>query len=178
MEELKEELKKGKLVTPVGEFNCQSFPINEDCKYFITDEELEKLGKHLLKWKLEEKEVEIEVDDLDNPIYDERTKDLYIIGYQKKKAFKKVFEVSLIDNDPTLENAKIEALAELKKIKQWFNDNDWKVNKVVIGEWELDDQRWLDYLKERKAKRDRQDYLNNLLNNNNTNNTKEEVEEA
>lgn len=52
---------------------------------------------------------------------------------------------------------------ELQAIKSWFTANDWKVNKIVIGEWETTDQRWLDYLKEREIKRARQDELLELL---------------
>lgn len=44
-----EEISK-KLVTPIGDFNCQSYPLIEGNTYEITDEELEKLGKHELKW--------------------------------------------------------------------------------------------------------------------------------
>lgn len=60
---------------------------------------------------------------------------------------------------------KPEYLKELNQIKQWFKDNDWKVNKVVIGEWDKSDGRWLEYLEERAIKRARQDELNALLNN-------------
>ena len=52
---------------------------------------------------------------------------------------------------------------ELREIQQWFKDNDWKVNKIVIGEWEKSDSRWLDYILERTAKRARQDELNELI---------------
>lgn len=54
-------------------------------------------------------------------------------------------------------------LEELEQIKQWFNDNDWKVNKIVIGEWGIDDSRWAEYLNERLEKRNRQDELSSLL---------------
>ena len=30
--------------------------------------------------------------------------------------------------------ATISAKKELSEIKKWFSDNDWKVNKIVIGE--------------------------------------------
>ena len=53
MEEIKLEEVKTKLVTPLGDFNCQSFPIDECNKYAITDEESEALGKHQLKWSYE-----------------------------------------------------------------------------------------------------------------------------
>ena len=52
---------------------------------------------------------------------------------------------------------------ELAEIKQWFSTNDWKVNKIVIGEWERTDSRWLDYIAERTIKRERQDELNELI---------------
>jgi len=52
---------------------------------------------------------------------------------------------------------------ELRKIQQWFKDNDWKVNKIVIGEWEKSDSRWLDYILERTVKRARQDELHSLI---------------
>ena len=55
------------------------------------------------------------------------------------------------------------ATQELNNIKAWFIENDWKVNKIVIGEWTTDDQRWLDYLSERAVKRVRQDELIDLL---------------
>ena len=31
---------------------------------------------------------------------------------------------------------------ELAEIQKWFIDNDWKINKIVIGEWTKDDERW------------------------------------
>lgn len=37
----------------------------------------------------------------------------------------------------------------LKEIDKWLNDNDWKVNKVYLGEWTQDDPRWLEYLDKR-----------------------------
>ena len=55
------------------------------------------------------------------------------------------------------------AAQELNNIKAWFIDNDWKVNKIVIGEWQTTDQRWIDYLNERAIKRTRQDELVELL---------------
>ena len=55
------------------------------------------------------------------------------------------------------------AKEELWEIQKWFSDNDWIVNKIVVGEWSTDDERWLNYLAERKAKRARQDELNQTL---------------
>ena len=55
------------------------------------------------------------------------------------------------------------AKEELWEIQKWFSDNDWIVNKIVVGEWSTDDERWLNYLAERKVKRARQDELNQTL---------------
>lgn len=55
---------------------------------------------------------------------------------------------------------------ELSEIQKWFIDNDWKINKIVIGEWTKDDERWTTYLEERQIKRNRQDELNQILNSN------------
>ena len=81
----------GKLVTPIGEFNCQSFPINDDFNYEISDEELTKLANHELKWSSEEYEAEIPVYEeqecfrdveVDEPVYEEQE---VIVGYEKKQ---------------------------------------------------------------------------------------------
>ena len=56
------------------------------------------------------------------------------------------------------------AQEELWEIQKWFSDNDWIVNKIVVGEWATDDKRWLNYLAERKLKRARQDELLLIIN--------------
>lgn len=53
---------------------------------------------------------------------------------------------------------------ELSQIQRWFQENDWKPNKIITGEWTTHDQRWLDYLAERLIKRNRQDEIKNILN--------------
>ena len=55
------------------------------------------------------------------------------------------------------------AKEELWEIQKWFSDNDWIVNKIVVGEWTTDDERWINYLAERQVKRKRQDELNQTL---------------
>jgi hypothetical protein len=35
----------------------------------------------------------------------------------------------------------------------WLADNDWKVNKIVLGEWSSEDERWIEYLAGRGAAR-------------------------
>lgn len=56
------------------------------------------------------------------------------------------------------------AKKELYEINNWFIENDWKANKIVTKEWLESDQRWIDYLNERKVKRARQDELKLILN--------------
>lgn len=43
-----------KPVTPIDDFNCQSYPLTEGNIFLISDEELAKLGKHELKWAHDE----------------------------------------------------------------------------------------------------------------------------
>ena len=48
-------------------------------------------------------------------------------------------------------------------IRQWLTQNDWKINKVFLGEWEATDPRWIEYKKQRAAKRARLDEITKLL---------------
>jgi hypothetical protein len=41
---------------------------------------------------------------------------------------------------------------ERDKIKQWLTTNDYKVNKVVVGEWTETEPKWLEFLEQRKIK--------------------------
>ena len=154
---MEKEIKNEKWVTPIGEFNCQSFPINEDYKYLISEEDLVELGKTLM-WSSEEYECEV-------PIYEEveneETHELEKVEIGKKTITKTRPILVPYDNSHNLaiQNAK----DELKEIHKWLCDNDWKVNKIVIGEWQQDDERWLEYLQERQVKRARQDELNNII---------------
>lgn len=59
-------------------------------------------------------------------------------------------------------NRKTAALKEIREIEKWFSDNDWKINKIVTGEWEATDARWVEYLAKRAEKRARQDFLEGL----------------
>jgi hypothetical protein len=48
-----------------------------------------------------------------------------------------------------------EAGAKKAKALKWLADNDWKVNKRVLGEWEEEDPRWQEYVEGRiKARAD------------------------
>lgn len=46
-----------------------------------------------------------------------------------------------------------EKAAKKAEALKWLADNDWKVNKRMLGEWAEDDERWLAYLEERKQMR-------------------------
>ena len=186
MENLNNEI-KGKWVTPLGDFNAQSFPIIEDNKYFITDEELKLLAEHKLIWQEEEY---TELEDVLEPVIERTEIDGEIVerevmkpNGEKKEIIKKH---PILAPNPNYEqlclerekHAKIKELeGEKADILSWFSANDWKVNKVFIGEWLETDERWTTYLDERALKRARYDEieteLNKLLNNENS-----EVEEA
>ena len=186
MENLNEKI-KGKWVTPVGKFNAQSFPIIEDNKYFITDEETKDLADHKLIWSTE---TYTDYEDVLEPVIERTEIDGEIVerevlkpNGEKKEVIKKR---PILAPNPNYEqlclerekHAKIKDLvAQKEEILAWFSANDWKVNKVFIGEWLETDTRWTTYLDERALKRARYDEieqeLNKLLNNENS-----EVEEA
>ena len=69
--------------------------------------------------------------------------------------------IAVMDED---QKTLILAQEELWKIQKWFSDNDWIVNKIVVGEWTTDDERWTNYLAERQVKRKRQDELLLIVN--------------
>ena len=48
---------------------------------------------------------------------------------------------------------------ELGEIRKWFSQTDYIPNKIVVGEWEETDERWISYKEERIKKRARQDEI-------------------
>jgi len=52
---------------------------------------------------------------------------------------------------------------EQADILQWLADNDWKVNKFVVGEWTKEDPRWIEYLNQRQIKRNRLEQIESVL---------------
>ena len=64
--------------------------------------------------------------------------------------------------------ARAKARAEAQRRKadalKWLADNDWKVNKHLLGEWADDDERWLAYLAGRKKARADHDAAEAALN--------------
>ena len=54
---------------------------------------------------------------------------------------------------------------ELGEIQKWFSETDYIPNKIVVGEWEETDERWISYKTERTKKRARQDEIVKQLTN-------------
>lgn len=71
---------------------------------------------------------------------------------------------TILTREPTEEEKQKDKARETKRrlneIQKWFRDTDWIVNKIVVGEWSMDDPRWIEYLNQRKAIREEQDFLN------------------
>lgn len=60
--------------------------------------------------------------------------------------------------------ARAEAQKQRAEALQWLTDNDWKVNKRALGEWEETDERWLAYLADRAEARAKFDEAEAVLN--------------
>lgn len=76
------------------------------------------------------------------------------LGEDELKVIKDYFGVNL-DFDALL--------TEAESIRDWFVRTDYYPHKIVTGEWDQADPRWLDYLHERQIKRARQDEIAGLL---------------
>jgi hypothetical protein len=55
--------------------------------------------------------------------------------------------------DEHAKDALIAKNKRLAEIGRWLSENDWKVNKVFLGEWEPTDPRWTEYLATRAVLR-------------------------
>ena len=58
-----------------------------------------------------------------------------------------------ITDEDKAKDALIDKHKRLKEIEAWFRENDWKINKLFLGEWKATDTRWIKYLAERAAMR-------------------------
>ena len=58
---------------------------------------------------------------------------------------------------------RLELLHELKEIREWFESTDYIPNKVLVGEWEKTDPRFVEYCEKRKQMRERQDAVKAIL---------------
>lgn len=94
--------------TPIGDFNWQSKPIDPNNCYLISQDEIEKLGKHELKWSTETYEEE---------------------GETKTRPI-------LIENDPTEENTRNLAVQRIAELKKYLSDTDYIVTKIAECETE------------------------------------------
>ena len=63
--------------------------------------------------------------------------------------------------DKGLERALL--IKEQAVIQAWLKNNDWKFKKVLIGEWEETDTRWVEYKEQRAVKRARLDSIKKAL---------------
>lgn len=52
---------------------------------------------------------------------------------------------------------------EMFAIQGWLFENDWKVNKITLGEWEATDPRFIEYKEQRAIKRARLDEIKNII---------------
>lgn len=109
------------LVTPIGDFGYLLKPLGETI-YEATEEELEKLGKHLLKWSTETYEAEEDIFE-ESEVDGEKTK----IG---TKTITKTRPI-LIPNDPTEENARNLAVQRIAELKKYLSDTDYIVTKIA-----------------------------------------------
>ena len=51
------------------------------------------------------------------------------------------------------QKAKAAAMEKKENAMKWLADNDWKVNKHMLGEWTEKDKRWAAYLADRAKAR-------------------------
>lgn len=94
----------------------------------------------------------------------ERDKNTFLFYNPETKEFR-------VEPRPPISEAALRR-QELQKARQkrdaatrWLTDNDWKVNKRMLGEWEETDERWLAYLEGRKKARAQYDEADAILNN-------------
>ena len=159
MIENQENIVKGKFVTPLGDFNCQTFPLLKSNKFFITDEQLDLLNQHKLKWAYDEDTTELE-EIKDKPIYDENDKEK-IIGFETREIV--VRHPKLIENDNTLELQKQNALTRINELKALLKDSDYRAIKYAEGFYT--EQEYAPYKEQRQAYRDEINELLNLIEN-------------
>ena len=83
-----------------------------------------------------------------------------IEDYAKQNGFE---IVNTKPNELASKELKVDLENELLQIKKWFLENDYKVNKVFIGEWQQDDARWVEYKQQRALYRKRLDEIEKEL---------------
>ena len=138
---------KGKLVTPLGDFNCQTFPILKSNKFFITDEQLDLLNQHKLKWAYDEDTIEQE-EIKEKPIRDTESNE--IVGFETREIV--VRHPKLVENDNTIEEQKANALKRIEELKALLKDSDYRAIKYAEGFYT--DEEYKPFKEQRQAYRD------------------------
>lgn len=63
------------------------------------------------------------------------------------------FNEHIAQPQPTAEQiALFNKQKEMAEIKRWLNENDYIINKHILGEYTDDDERWVNYLEQRAEK--------------------------
>ena len=74
---------------------------------------------------------------------------------------------TILEREPSAEEMSRDIInsktARIKEIEKWFSDNDWRFNKVFLGEWKTTDSRWTEYLTQRSAMRQEHEELTEVL---------------
>lgn len=123
----KEILESRVQATPIGDFNWQSKPIDPNNCYLISQDEIEKLGKHELKWS---SEVYYTMEDAVDENGD-KTGDKLEVGHSRP---------ILIPNDPTEENTRNLARQRIAELQDYLAKTDYIVTKIAEAETEEEKQ--------------------------------------
>ena len=124
-----------KAVTPIGEFNCQSFPLVEGNVIVLSDEDEVKLANREVKFSTEEYLEEV-------PVYDDEGEQ---VAVEKVKRTRPI----LIPNDPTPERRRNEALGRIAELKANLARTDYEAIKYAEGE--MSEEDYAPFKADRKA---------------------------
>lgn len=100
--------------------------------------------------------------EVEEPVFDQETEELYF-NPETKEFYTQLKPVALKPSEEELK-ARREAKVTKAQALQWLADNDWKVNKRMLGEWAENDPRWQDYLAQRMLVRAKIDNAESILN--------------
>lgn len=79
---------------------------------------------------------------------------------ETKEFYTQEVDTAIVDE----RKARAEAQAKKAEAMKWLTDNDWKVNKRMLGEWAENDERWIAYLEGRAKARAAIDAADAILN--------------
>ena len=89
--------------------------------------------------------------------YDPESGTFYAKDYTERE--KKAMQEALV-----LFHAKEGARKRRTDALVWLAENDWKINKHILGEWSDTDERWIEYVETRAQKRAEIDEAEKILN--------------